>query len=254
MNRVRILIVLVLAGAWTTATALGQEKGSFATKLGAGATLTDGNSETMQANASLITEGEKEKLGSLRAGIEANYGETTTKTTDEAGAVTESTDATIENVRIFAGAKKTLSPRTYGSVDASVLYDDIAGIDYRAMISPGLGLYLIKDESTSLSAEAGPAYIWEKVDGVTDDYLALRFGERLEYAFSKTAKVWQSAEYLPKADDFDDYLLSMEVGAESAMNSRLNLRLVLQNKYDSTPGEGREKNDLVLIGGISLTL
>jgi putative salt-induced outer membrane protein YdiY len=245
-----MFLVLGFAGALASATALGQAQSSFKSKLAVGATLTDGNSETMQANASLVTEGEKEKLGSLRAGIEANYGETTTKTTDEAGAVTESDDTTIENARLFAGAKKTISPRTYGSVDASALYDDIAAIDYRATISPGLGLYLIKDETTSLSTEVGPAYIWEQV---SDDYLAVRFGERLQYAFSKTAKLWQSAEFLPTADDFADFLLSVEVGVEAALNSHLNLRIVLQNKHDSTPGEGLEKNDLVLISGIVLS-
>lgn len=248
------LRLLMVTGAFAALTASAQEQGTFATKLSLGATLTDGNSETMQANASLVTEGEKEDLGSVRAGLEANYGETTTKATDEAGVVTESTDTTIENARLFAGAKKTISARTYGSVDASVLYDDVAEIDYRAMISPGLGVYLVKTESTSLSVDAGPAYIWEDVAGVTDDYMAVRFSERIDHAFSKTAKVWQSAEFVPKADDFGDYILNVEVGAEAAMNSRMNLRLVLQNKHDSTPGAGLEENDLVLIGGVSVTL
>jgi putative salt-induced outer membrane protein YdiY len=254
MKRVRELMILAVVGAVVTTTAMGQEQGSFATRLSVGATLTDGNSETMQANAALVTEGKKDGLGSVRAGVEANYGETTTKTTDEAGVVVESTDTTVENARLFAGAKKTITERTFGSVDASVLYDDVAEIDYRAMISPGLGVYLVKNESTSLSVDAGPAYIWEHVAGVTEDYVAVRFGERIEHAFSKTAKVWQSAEYLPGADDFGDYLLNAEIGAEAAMNSRVNLRIVLQDKYDSTPGEGLEKNDLVLIAGVSMSL
>lgn len=254
MKCVREMMVLAVAGACLVTTAMGQEKGAFATKVSIGATLTDGNSETMQGNASLVTEGEKEGLGSVRAGVEANYGETTTKTKDEAGVVTESEDTTIDNSRLFAGARKTITARTFGSADASVLHDDIAKIDYRAAISPGLGAYLAKNESSSLSVDAGPAYVWEEVDGVADDYLALRFGERLDHAFSKTAKVWQSAEYLPRADDFEDYLLNVEVGAEAAMNNRVSLRIVLQNKHDSTPGEGLESNDLVLIGGVIMSL
>lgn len=248
------MMILAVVGGLLATTALGQEKGSFATKVSVGATLTDGNSKTMQGNASLVTEGEKEGLGSVRAGVEANYGETTTKTKDEAGVITEVEDTTVENSRFFAGAKKTITPRTFGAVDASILHDDIAEIDYRATLSPGLGAYLVKNESSSLSMDAGPAYIWEEVDGVADDYLALRFGERLEQVFSKTAKAWQSAEYLPRADDFDDYLLNVEVGAEAAMNNRVSLRIVLQNKHDSTPGEGLESNDLVLIGGVIMSL
>jgi hypothetical protein len=37
------------------------------------------------------------------------------------------------------------------------------------------------------------------------------------------------------------------------MNAHLNLRLVLQDKYDSTPGAGLEENDVALIAGISLS-
>ena len=254
MKRLQALMILGVVTAFVSTTALGQEQGAFVTKLSGGATMTDGNSETMQANASLVAEGEKEGLGSVRTGVEANYGETTTATTDASGSVTESTDTTIENARVFAGAKKTISARTFGSVDASVLYDDVAAIDYRAMISAGLGAYLVKNEKTSLSVDIGPAYIWEDVAGITDDYVAVRFGQRIDHALSKTANVWQSTEYLPKADDFGDYLLNVEVGAEAAMSSRLNLRLVLQNKHDSKPGIGLEKNDLVLIGGVSVSL
>ena len=262
MKCLRLLMVVAVAGTVAGMTALGQEvaeeqapaKGSFETKLSIGATLTDGNSETMQANSSLITEGEKEGFGSVRAGIEANYGETTTKTTDADGVVTENSDTTIKNANIFVGTKKTITELTFWSINASTLYDDIAEIDYRATLSPGLGFYLIKNDTTSLSMEVGPAYVWEKVSGVTDNYLALRLGERFDYAISDTAKIWQSLEYLPKADDFGDYLLNVEVGAEAAMNSTMSLRLVLQNKHDSTPGDGLEKNDLVLIGGIGVTL
>lgn len=219
--------------------------GGFKSTLSVGATLTDGNSETMQANAALATEGEKEGLGSVRAGVEANYGEST---------VDDEKDKTVENARIFGNVKKTISPRTFASLDGSVLYDDIAQIDYRATLAPGLGFYPVKNDTCSLFVEAGPAYVWEKVADVSDDYLALRFAERFDYAISKTARVWQSVVFIPTADDFDDYLLNAELGAEAALNALLNLRIVLQDNYDSTPGEDLEHNDVVLIAGVSLTL
>jgi len=222
-----------------------EKAGGFKNTLSVGATLTDGNSETMQANGSLVTEGEKEGLGSVRAGIEGNYGESTVDGEDE---------KTVENVRIFANVKKTITPLTFASLDGSVLHDDIAQIDYRATLAPGLGAYLIKNDRQSLFVEAGPAYVWEKVAGVSDDYLALRFAERYELAISKTSRVWQSLVYMPTADDFDDYLLNAEIGAEAALNAMLSLRVVLQDKYDSTPGAGLEKNDLTLIAGVSLSL
>ena len=230
----------------------------LATALNAGLTLTDGNSETLAANVGLKTEGEQEGLGSVLAGAEFNYGESTvkTKTVDEAGVETieETDEKTVENAKVFANAKKTLSPRTFLSLDGTAAYDDVADIDYRATLGPGLGAYLVKNERRELSLEAGPAYLWEKVGGVRDDYLALRFAERYVCQALKNAKLVQSLEYLPEAEDFDNYLLIGEIGLEAAMSDRLSLRVVLQDKYDNTPAEGKERNDLSLIAGIGFQL
>lgn len=227
--------------------AIAQEKkpDGFKNTLSAGLTLTDGNSKTLQANLALLTEGEKEELGSVRAGAEMNYGEST---------VADKKDTTIDNVLAFANVKKTISPKTFASLDGSLMTDNIAEIDYRAAFGPGLGFYAIKKVKSSLSFEVSPTYIWEKVSGVSDDYLAWRFAERFDCAISESSKVWQSVEYVPKSDDFKNYLITAELGVEAAMNSRLNLRMVLRSKYDSTPGDELERNDLTLISGISVSL
>ncbi len=239
------LAIFLAAGYLALSVAHSQEATPLKTKLSAGVTLTDGNSKTLQANGSIVIEGEKEGLGSVRAGIEANYGESTIK---------DEKDTTVNNARAFANAKKTITSRTFGYLDGSILQDDIADIDYRLTLGPGLGVYLVKNGKTSLSVEAGPSYIWNKVAGASDDYLALRFAQRLDHVLSATANIWQSVECLPKTDDFNDYLLNAELGVEAAMTTRLNLRLVLQDKYDSTPGAGLKENDLTLIAGISLSL
>lgn len=245
MMNVRKAVVWAVASIMAVAVADAAESKAFKTTFNAGVTATDGNSETMQANAALVTEGEKEGLGSVRAGVEGGYGEST---------VDDETSTTIENARGFVNVKKTLSPRTFAYVDGSVLYDDIAEVDYRATVGPGLGAYLFKNERTSLSVELGVAYVWEKVGGERDDYLAVRIAERFDHALSDTARVWQSAEYLPQADDFENYLINAELGVEAALNSRMNLRLVLQDKYNNQPAEGLERNDLTLMAGVGIRL
>lgn len=236
-----ILMIVILAAVAVRA----EETNRFKTTLSIGYSMTDGNSKTMQANGTLVTEGEKEGLGSIRAGIEANYGEST---------VNSQKENTVNNANVFANAKKTITPRTFGYLAASVLSDDIADIDYRATIGPGLGVYLVKNENTTLSIEAGPSYVWQQVAGTPDDYLVLRFAERFDQKFSATAKMWQSAEYLPTADNFDQYLLNAELGTEASINTRVSLRLVFQDKYNSTPADDLEKNDISLIAGISVKL
>ncbi|MDZ4199275.1 MAG: DUF481 domain-containing protein [Kiritimatiellia bacterium] len=244
MNRLGMTVVVIF-GLLMGRAVFSQEAATQKTTLSAGLTLTEGNSETLQANLAVVSEGEKDELGSYRAGIEANYGEST---------IREEKEQTLNNARAFAQIRKTLTDRLFGYLDGSVLHDDQADLAYRATLGPGLGVYLLKNDVSSLSLEAGVAYVWEEVADTRDDYLALRFAQRLDVALSDTARLWQSAEYRPKADDFGDYLLNAELGVEAAMTSRLNLRVVLQNKYDQTPAADREKNDLALITGFSFAL
>jgi putative salt-induced outer membrane protein YdiY len=240
----RLFIVLVSSfvagGAWAAET-----NGLFTHTITMGATLTEGNSDTMQATVGLLSEGEKAMLGSIRAGLEGRYGESE---------VDGETEKTMENAKAFLDARKTASERLYTAVNASFLYDDVADIDYRATISAGPGWYLIKNESTALSGDIGPAYVIERVGGEDEDYAALRIGERFEHKFSASARIWQSAEYLAKISEFERYFINAEVGAESAMTARVNLRFVLQDQYNSQPADDKDKNDLTFIAGISVKL
>ncbi len=246
--------VWMMAGVMAMGVAVVQaETDGFKTALSAGASVVAGNSKTTLFNATLATEAQKATLGSLRAGINVNYGENTVKRTVD-GVRERRRDTSVENVHLFANVRKTLSEKAFAYTDGSLLYDDIAQVDYRAIIGPGLGVYLVKNKKTSLSIELGAAYVFEKVDSVSDDYMAVRAAERMEHRFSDTARIWQSAEYLPKADDVGDFILNAELGSEAAMNAWLNLRVVLQNKHDSMPGGGGEKNDLALIAGVSIAL
>ena len=261
MKKIAVMLALAMAVSASAAEKKAEEaaapKDGWTTALNAGLTMTDGNSETLAANASLVTEGQKEGLGSVIAGAEANYGESTVRGTGpsaDGSAQEDVKTTTVENAKAYANVKKTLSERTYASLDGSVLYDSIALLDYRAMLGPGLGVYLVKNDKRNLSVEAGPSYVWEQKDGVTDDYLALRFTERYTCQATKTAKLVQSLEYVPAAEDFDNYLLTGEVGVEAAMSERMSLRVVVQDKYDSTPAPGAEYNDLSLIAGIGFTL
>lgn len=215
------------------------------TTVAAGMTLTDGNSDTLQAHASVVTEGERSGLGALRFGVEANYGEST---------IDDESETTLENVKGFANVNKTLSERTLAYIAAFGLTDDIAEVDYRATVGPGLGVYLANNETLKISVEGGVSYVWEEVADEKSDYTALRMAERVVWVMSETAKIWHALEYLPKAEDFDDYLLSAEFGVEAALNSTLNLRVVVQDTYDSEPAPGLEENDLLIIAGISFKI
>lgn len=219
------------------------------TTVGAGVNLSRGNTKTMLVNGSVVSEFKKD-MNEAKLGVEGNYGETEVTLADE----TKETRGTVENSRAFADYRRLLNERTYGYVNGEIRNDDIAKIDYRAMVGPGIGQYLLKGDVQTLGVEVGATYIMESVDGVKDEKPALRLCERYEAKVGPSSKVWQSVEFLPAFEDFGDYLLNAEAGAEAAMNTRLSLRIVLQDKFDSTPGAGLRQNDLVVIGGLTYKL
>ena len=91
--------------------------------------------------------------------------------------------------------------------NASLKHDKLAGVDSRLMTGPGLGYYLIKDKTHQLTADISATYIREDLEQAqTDDVFSVRFSERYQRKLSKTASWWESLEYLPNAEDFDDYL------------------------------------------------
>ena len=215
------------------------------TTVGAGVNLSRGNTKSMLLNGSVVSEFKKDK-NEAKVGVEGNYGETEVTLADK----TKETQGNVENSRAFADYRRLLNERTYGYLSGEVRNDNIAKIDYRAMVGPGIGQYLLKSDRQNLAVEIGATYIMESVDGVKDEKPALRLGERYDLKVGDASKIWESVEFLPAFQDFGDYLMNAEVGAEAAMNTRLSLRLVLQDKYDSTPGAGLKKNDLVVIGGL----
>lgn len=231
-------LAIGLAGA---ATAQGETKTENG--LNAGLSLTEGNSETLSANVSLTLAGEKEGFGSYRSGAEGNYGEST---------VDEATRRTVGNGKAYGNVRRTLSERMFVSLDGVALFDEVAEIDYRITLGPGLGVYLLKNDRLILSLEAGPSYVWEDVGGLPNNYLAMRLAQRLDVRLSPTAKLWESVEVLPDSSDFGSYLITGEIGLEASVTERVVLRVVLQDKFDSEPAAGLEKNDLALISGLGV--
>ncbi|MDR0993350.1 MAG: DUF481 domain-containing protein [Verrucomicrobiota bacterium] len=218
-------------------------KPAFTTTISLGTTYTEGNSDTAVLNLRYATEGQKERLGTLTAKVEANYGE---------NRVDGLKDTITENFKASLNIKKDVG-RWYISGDTSYFYDDIALVDYRILLGPGVGRRLLQSDAQTLTVETGPSYLWERVDGIKDDYVALRLAENYAWQISATAKFHQSLEYLPKVDDFENYLLHAEVGIETAINEWMNLALIVQDKYDNIPAAGTEHNDLSIIASLGIS-
>jgi putative salt-induced outer membrane protein YdiY len=214
--------------------------------LSLGASLANGNSSAFQINSSAaldkLWKNDEWHFGANGAYGVNNYGSTNNQET------------TANNIHGLVSYRHLFNERLYGLLGEEITHDDVADITYRFTTSPALGYYFIKSPASMLRGEAGPSWIYERDHGAgagTQNYIALRFAERGEHAFGKSAKVWEEVEYLPRPDDFGSYLLNSEAGIEASMTKTFGLRFVARDQYNSRPVQGRKTNDLVLLAALS---
>ena len=203
-----------------------------------GFSLTKGNSDNILFTASYRA-ARKGRQSEFALGIDASYGE-------------DNGTKNNEQLRAFAQYNWLFTERLYSFTRVEGLHDGIADIDYRYTLSAGAGYYFIKDGKSVLSAEIGPGYTFERVGGVDHNYASLRFGQKYEHKFNDKTRVWQTLEYLPQVTDFANYILTFEVGLETALTEIISLRISLRDMYDSVPAPGRKENDLRFVTGVAV--
>jgi putative salt-induced outer membrane protein YdiY len=223
-----------------------EKKPLWETSANAGVTLTRGNSENLLATAGINTQ-RKWSRDEILMGAAAAYGTTTVK---QPGPDEENT--TDAYAKGFGQFNHLFTQRFYGALRADALNDEIADVHYRFSVAPLAGYYFIKSPNTTLSGDAGPAWVVEKVGSAGPrGYLGVRVGERFEHKFQNGARVWQTADITPEVENWENYVLNAELGVEAPLTKKTSARLVLQDTYDHQPSPGREKNDLKLIAGLA---
>lgn len=238
-NRPLFFIVTLLLGAAVTLTTHGAETvdtNKWVSSLAAGMTVTSGTKDTLLAAINFTT-ARKAPHYEIKLGAGGAYGET-------------EGDKTTANALGYGQYNYLFTERFYAGIRLEALHDSIVDIDYRFTLSPLVGYYLIKNTNAQFFVEAGPTLVVEQQGGVQDTYAALRLAERYERKLSDFAKVWESVEFIPQVDDFQNYIVNIEVGVEAALNKTLALRVVFRDQYDNVPAEGAEKNEIQFIASV----
>ncbi len=217
-------------------------KAHWESVLSADATLTRGNSQTFLGTVSLNST-RKTKENELLFNASAGYGENTTRP----GNVTTET---ADFLKGSAQWNHLFTDRLYSGLRVEGLHDNLSGINYRLMVSPMVGYYVIKETNTFVSVEVGPSYVYEEIGHRTESYAAARIGQRFEHKFSTGAKIWENLEWLPQVDKFDNWILNAEAGISAPVTKFLDARLVAQDTYNNQPATGLLKNDFKLMAGI----
>ncbi len=224
-----------------------KEPGVWDKSLAFGFNLTSGNSDTTLANISGKFSRDYEN-NIWDFGMQYNYGE------DKDRELSGEDKVSRNDFRSNASYNRLLDERLFVGFGTKFFYDEIADIDYRVFADPTVGYYLLKDNTFKFKLEAGPSYIFEKVGGVEDDYLAPRVADGFEWVLSCTSKIFQTAEVLMDINDSENYLVNAEVGVEAALNATMSLVFKVRETYDNQPADGREKDDLAMITALKVTL
>jgi len=210
-----------------------------------GATVTGGNSQTTLATATADVD-RKTDANEWSAGADAAYGQSKTSGQTE-------TTTTANLVHGFTQYNLLFTDRFYGYARVEARHDDVAAIRYRVSLGGGAGYYFIKNTNTDLSLEVGPGYVWQKQGADTSDFATLRVGEKFHQALSDRARLWESAEWLPQVDKFDNYYVNGELGIEADMSKdkKLSLRSYVTDSFNKEPAAGKKRNDVTWVTAIA---
>lgn len=249
------IVTALAAAALLNATAEDAPK-AWQTTAGANLGLTSGNSETFTAGLSILSLKKWDK-NELALNADVNYGENTTKSV-VGGKLVGTKSTTTQNYGAGLQYNRLVwDDRGYllGKVDG--IQDRIAGVDYRLTLSPGAGYYFIKDKTYELSGEVGPGFVFEQLKGrKSESYVTLRAGEKFKWVISEHARLFQDAEFLPRVENFGDYVLNSSIKLEADLTPSMAMNITLRDTFrsrpaDFAPGIARKKNDVQLTAGVS---
>jgi len=205
--------------------------------LAIGFTVTRGNSDTLLATANLQTH-RRTAFNEFTLGADAAYGDN--------NSVQSANDA-----HAFGQYNHLFTERFFGYFRADALHDEIANLQYRVTLSPGAGYYFVKQTNTTLAGELGPAMVFQRLGSSDDNYVTVRLAERFEHKFTENnARVWQSVEFLPQINAFNNFVVNAEVGLEAGISKKISLQACLQDNFVNEPAPGRQQNDLKIVSGL----
>lgn len=212
-------------------------KPAWESSLGFGFTLTHGNSDTLLATGNIQTH-KKTLENEISLGADGAYGQN------------NSVD-NVNNAHGFSQYNHLFSERFFGYLRADALHDEIADLEYRVTLSPGVGYYFLRQTNTTLAGEFGPAMVFERLGHRDDNYVTARVAERFEHKFTENvARVWESAEILPQVNDFNNFVVNAELGLEAAVSKKISLQAYVQDNFINEPAPGRQQNDVQIVSGL----
>lgn len=210
----------------------------WASSLGAGLSITSGNSDTMNLNFAANTTWDPKTTRLFKA--EALY------------LVGESEgEKQVDKLLAKARYEQLFNERAFWFAEAPFLRDPFREINY--LVSPlvGAGYHVVSTPVHKLTFDGAVGAILEDKEITGQETSgAVKVGETYEWTISELSKVSQKVTGIWNADDFGDALYHFDASLTTALAARLELKLSYVYDYETEPAPGVEEGDSALFAAV----
>ena len=214
-----------------------EEKNQWVSAVDLGLSLSKGNTDNLLLRFGLQTE-KKDGPDAYFASASYKYGE-------------EDAEATQDEILGKATWKHAYSGKNFLGLRMDARRDSFADIDYRFSAGVTYGYYWVDTETTTFTTELGLGITTEDKGLGNTTYLNGLFDQHFEHKINENAKFYQDLSFAPRLDHLDDYRIEFEMGLETKITETIVFKVSFEDRYESLPAVGKEKNDIKFITGLS---
>jgi len=205
-------------------------------KIGAGLSLTSGNTDTTNINVSGELTYDPKTKNVMK--FEGFYLRSNANDVD-----------TADRLTLRFRDEYSLSERIFIYGEMGYLRDPFKHITYLLNPQGGLGFRAIMTEKAELTLNAGAGSVWEKNPDIdVQNSGTINAGENFSLKLSETASISQGFSALWKTSNFNDALYHFNIALTTSITSRSEVQVELINDYKNvTPDPSVKKNDMAFI-------
>jgi putative salt-induced outer membrane protein YdiY len=153
--------------------------------------------------------------------------------------------------------------RLFGFVNTDFMSDGLQGLNIRALGGAGLGVHLIKSETTTLDVLGGLAYTHENYTDsfpapatgtftLIHNYLAAQVGDEFMHKVGKSTVITQNFYIFPNLKPTGDYRATFNFGTVTKINTWLGWQNSFGDIFVTNPPSGKHQNDLFFTTGLNI--
>jgi putative salt-induced outer membrane protein YdiY len=214
--------------------------GKWRGSLGAGLSAATGNTDslTYSVNGDIVKQRTWDKINGYVQGV---YGRRD---------VDDRTERTADQQRGGALYSRDYNERRFAFGALDLERNKLIDLHLRTVVAAGLGYHLIKREGLTFDVSTGPAYNREHYTTETREGVEWLIAEESTHALSSAVSFRQRLAYYPSLKDSGEFRAVFDAGLVFKVTSQWSATVTLNNRYQSNPLPGIEKNDMLLVTGL----